>query len=405
MPSYSYQAINNSGKLFRGTVIALNDGDVELRLKHSGLTLIKSKRIKETALSKLFEGSKVQPRILIEFYYRLAQTLELGLPILSALDENAKLLPSRLLRRVAGEARIALEGGNTLYEAMSRYPKVFGKLDLGLIRMGELSGVLPKIMKELADFLEWKDNIRSIIKRATIYPTFVMLTIGAVIGVWVGYVLPRMASVLGEMGVVLPPTTQAVLSISLFLQSNWILLLGGIILSILSVYAVQKTKKGGVLLHKYVLKAPLFGDVAMNIAMARLGHNFSTMYRSGISINSIFETLTDNVVGNRYLEAQLILAFEEIQRGQTIANGFENAGGFPPLLLGAIRNGETTGTLDDSFKRLGDYYDKEVKRTVEAMISAFEPITMVILGGVFGLIALSIMLPLYDVISDFGKSY
>jgi type IV pilus assembly protein PilC len=405
MPNYSYQAIDNSGKLFRGNVIALNDGEVELRLQQNGLTLIKSKQIKETALSKFFEGSRVQPRILIEFYYRLAQTLELGLPILSALEENAKLLPSKLLRRVAGETRVALEGGNTLYEAMSRYPKLFNRLDLGLIRMGEQSGMLPKVLKELAEFLEWKENIRSIIKRATIYPTFVMLAIVAVIGVWVGYVLPRMAAILGEMGIVLPPTTQVVLSVSLFLQSNWFWLLGAIIFSIISVYAIQRTKRGGILLHKYILKAPLIGEVALNIAVARLSHNFATMYRAGISINSIFEILADNVIGNRYLESRLTLAFEEIQHGQTIANSFENAGGFPPLLLGAIRNGETTGTLDDSFKRLGDYYDKEVKRAVEAMIAAFEPITMVILGGVFGLIALSIMLPLYDVISEFGKSY
>jgi type IV pilus assembly protein PilC len=129
------------------------------------------------------------------------------------------------------------------------------------------------------------------------------------------------------------------------------------------------------------------------------------MFRAGMTINAIFEILTDNVLGNRYLEDRLTHVFRVVQRGQSISSAFESAGGFPPLLLGGIKNGETTGTLDDSFSRLGDYYDGEVKRSVQAMINAIEPLTIIILGGVFGLIVLSIMLPLYDVVGNLGKAY
>ena len=124
------------------------------------------------------------------------------------------------------------------------------------------------------------------------------------------------------------------------------------------------------------------------------------MYQSGMIISSIFEILTDNIIGNRYLEERLAKAFQEIQRGRPIAGGFETAGGFPPLFLGAIKNGEMTGTLDESFNRLGDYYDGEVKRAVQVMVNALEPMTIIFLGGVFALIILSIMLPLYDVIGQ-----
>lgn len=405
MPEYSYTSIDAAGKVCRGTLIAISETDVEERLLQKGLTLIKSKRLKGGILAALLTGSKIKPRILIEFYFRFSQTLELGLPIISALEENAKMLPSKLIKKVIGETCAALENGNTLHESMSRFPKVFQKLDMSIINMGEQSGTLPKSMKDLAEFLAWKEGIRSTIKRAVIYPAFTMVAILAVIGVWVGYVLPQMSTLLLEMGVPLPGITLAVLGTSLFIQANWLWLICGIFMLAGCFWMLLRTKKGRLIIHKYLLKIPIIGVVAGNIALARLTHNFATMYSAGMTINYIFGILTDNVLGNRYLEMQLSKAFENIQTGQTIAEGFENAGGFPPLLLGGIRNGELTGTLDESFNRLGDYYDTEVKKTVQAMINAFEPATILLLGGIFGLIILSIMLPLYGVISDLGGAY
>lgn len=402
MPKYQYKAIDNTGKVIQGTMVALSAGDVEENLLEKGLTLIKIKSVKEGIRGRLAAAGKIKPRILIEFYHRLSETLEMGLPILSALEENAKILPSKFFGKVITEIKVAIESGRSLYEAMSRYPKVFNKLDLAIIRLGEQSGVLPKSMKDLADFLEWKEDLRSTIKRATIYPSFILLVILAVIGVWVGYVLPQMAVLLTEMGVPLPNVTRMVLNTSLFFQKNWLEFLGVILIGSTFLFVFEKTKRGGLLFHRFLLEVPIIGSIARNIALARLSHNFATMYQSGMTLNNIFEILTDNVLGNRYLEGRLEKAFREIQRGQTIALGFEAAGGFPPLFLGAVRNGELTGTLDASFSRLGNYYDGEVKRTVQAMVNAFEPAIIIFLGAVFAIIVLSIMLPLYDVIGKFG---
>jgi type IV pilus assembly protein PilC len=150
---------------------------------------------------------------------------------------------------------------------------------------------------------------------------------------------------------------------------------------------------------------PVVGDVVANMAYARLSHNFSTMYRAGMRINQIFLSLADNVLGNRYLEHKVERAYQELQLGQSLSESFENAGGFPPLLVGGIRHGEVTGSLEESFLRMGKYYDGEVKRAVQVMTSSFEPLIMLLLGGVFGLIILSIMLPLYDVLGGVQQSY
>lgn len=401
MPKYRYQAVDAAGKLSRGIIAAMDDGDVEARLHLNQLTLISASVIKERRISGLVSSTRIKPRILIELYHRLSQTLSLGLPMLSALEENQKTFPSRSFQNIIEEICIAIEGGNTLYEAMSRFPKAFEKLDLAIIHLGEISGTLPERMKELAAFIEWKEDIRSTIKRAAIYPSFIVVVIIAVVGVWTGYVLPQMAGLLNDMGVALPGVTQTVLNISAFLREYWSLMVLGLLAIFVLFFLFYKTDRGGLLVHKYVLRMPLVGKLFYQIPLARLSHNFATMYGAGMNVNQIFSILKDNILGNRYLEQRLGAAFDEIQRGALIAEGFGNAGGFPPLLLGAIRSGETTGTIDASFKRLGDYYDGEIKRSVQAMISAIEPISIVLLGGVFGLIALSIMLPLYDVVAKF----
>ena len=405
MPSYSYRAIDDAGKILSGKVVALGEHDVEERLVQEGLTLIQSKEIKKTRLEKAFTGAKVKSRLLIELYRRLSQTLEMGLPIVTALEENSKMLPSKSLKQTLSEVQIGIESGQTQHEAMSRFPSIFNKLDLSIIQIGEQAGIMPQCLKDLADFHEWREDIRSTIKKAAIYPCFVLVALASVIGVWVGYVLPQMTHLLTEMGAAIPGVTQAVLTTSLFLRANWIWLIVAILSIVGLLFIMQRNPKGAIFLHKHMLKLPLVGKVAQNIALARLGHYFATMYNAGMSINIIFEILTDGVLGNKYLESRLVAAYRDIQQGETIAMSFKKTGGFPLLLSGGIKNGEATGTLDEAFKRLGDYYDGEVKRSVQTMLSNIEPITIFVLGGVFGLIVLSILLPLYDVMGELGKAY
>jgi type IV pilus assembly protein PilC len=405
MPNYSYKAIDNTGKLFRGKVIALGEKDAEIRIAHEGLTLIQSKVLKESRLEKLFSNAKIKPRLLIELYRRLSQTLEMGLSIVDALDENSKQLPSRTLRKTLSEIRVTIEGGKTLHESISRFPKVFSKLDRGIIMMGEQTGVLPQCLKDLADFHEWRQDINSAIKKATIYPAFVLVALGAVCGVWIGYVLPLMAVLFKEMGVSLPGVTRIVLIISTFIRDHWLWLVGGCVLMLVVLLLMLKSRRGNLFLQKHLLRVPLIGEVAQNIALARLCHYFATMYTAGMSITTIFEILANSVLGNKYLESRVTAAFEATQLGHSIAESFEMVGAFPLLLVGGIKNGEISGTLDETFKRMGTFYDGEVKRTVQAMVSAIEPITIIMLGGLFGLIILSILLPLYDVFGQMGKAY
>ena len=405
MPNFSYKAISDSGKIVRGKIIALGEKDAELMLQQDGFTLITSKEVKKGHFQKILSNAKIKPRLLIELYRRLSQTLAMGLPIIAALEENSKMFPSKSVKRTLHEIRIGIQGGKTMHEAMSSFKSIFSKLDLGIIQMGEEAGIMSKCFTDLADFHEWKENIRSTIKKAAIYPCFVMLALLAVIGVWVGYVLPQMAGLLNEMGVAIPGTTQAVLTISLFIRTNWQWLIGIIFVLAVFLYLLQKNRNGSIFLQKHLLRIPLVGKAALNIALARLCHYFAAMHNAGMSMNTIFEILIDGVLGNKYIESRLAIAYENIQLGNSIASSFKKSGGFPLLLVGGIKNGEISGTLDDAFLRLGDFYDSEVKRSVQTMLSNIEPLTIIILGSVFGMIILSILLPLYDVFGQLEQAY
>ena len=405
MPNYHFHALDESGNTRKGNIFAFNESDIELRLSEKGLTLIKSRPLKKRFRFFQLGGQHVKPRFVIEFYYRLSQTLELGLSILKALDENVKSLPSRTLSGILQEIRVAIESGKSFHESVARFPKVFEKLDLAIIKMGEQSGVLPKSLKELARFLEWKDNLRSTIARASIYPAIVFAVIGVVMAVWVGYVLPQLAKFLSEMGIALPRITRVVLMTSEFFQSYWIWIIVSLVSIIGILFLISKNKQGAILLHRYFLKIPVIGKVASNIAVARLSHNFATMYSAGMMINTIFNNLCNQMLGNRYLELQLNKAFGSIQAGKPIADSLEEVNGFPSIMTGAVRNGESTGTIDQAFERLGEYYDREVDRTVEVMNNAIGPLSIVFLGAAFGLILISIFFPLYDVISSFKDAY
>jgi type II secretory pathway component PulF len=405
MSSYRYKAIDDAGRLVKGQLTAFNEMDVERELKRRGLFLIESAAERAGLGPRWPVRRGIPAKMVVEFYHRFAQTLEIGLPILSSLEEIGRSLPCRALKRVLGEVQFAVEGGSSLHEAMQRHSWVFQPLDLAIISMGEKTGVLPKCLRDLAGHHEWKAEIRAVFKKALLYPAFIGCAIAAVIGVWVGYVLPQMVKVLSELGVALPWVTMAILEASAFFTSEWMWLLSGLLLSAGAIYFYQQTESGRLAVHRRVLSLPVIGGILRNIALTRLCHNFAAMLSAGMTINSIFQALSRRTMGNRYLEGRLAAAHQEIERGESIAGGFEKAGGFPPLLTGAVRNGETTGTLDESLKRMGDYFDREVKRSVQVLVNAIEPIAILSLGGVFGIIVLSILLPLYDVMGELGKTY
>jgi type IV pilus assembly protein PilC len=405
MKSFRYLAVDEEGKTLKGTAVAQSEAFLERDLRRVGLDLVQCWEGGESLLRRLFPKKKVSAKLLIMFYTRLSQSLEVGLPIIATLEENAKVTPSPNLRKIIHEVVVSLEEGNSLQQSLKKFPEVFSDFEINLIGVGEQSGVLAQSLKDLAEFLEWKENLRAVIRKASIYPAFILVAISAVVAVWVGYLLPQMSSLLRDMGVELPTITEIVFSSSLFIQKHWLWMLGSIACLAVGAWLFRKTPKGRLLFDKWFLSTPLLGNVATEIALTRLSRNFSVMMKIGIPVNRIFEQLSSGILGNRYLESRLLLAHQNLQKGMILSRSFERAGGFPILLVGAIRNGERSGTLEESFRRMADFYDLGAKRAVESLVAAIGPLMVVVLGGIFAVVILSILLPLYDVLGGVGGAY
>ncbi len=406
MPLFRYTALDGHGKLVKGTMVALTESDAEKRLSERNLTLIHAKKLSErfSSLATVLRR-QIKDRDLIEFYQRLSESLEVGLPLLSSLEENVKLTGSKRLARSIEHLKIDVENGLTLSQAMNQQPDIFDSLQIGIVAMGEKSGTLPEALKHLADFLEWKYRQKSLLKRASIYPAFIFITVLIVISVWVGYVLPQVGGFLQSMQIELPTITKIVIKTSSWVQSNWVSIISSMVALTITFFLLKKTGWGALKYDQILLRLPLIGRIALNSSLSRIGHYFSVMLEAGMSLVSIFELMTDGIVGNRYVENQLSDAFEHIKQGKQFFEAFKTGKSFPDLFLGAIKTGEQAGKLADTFKRLGVYYDKEVKRSVKFLLAAFEPAIIVFLGIFFGIIILAILSPLYDVISKIAKVY
>lgn len=402
MKNYRYLAVDEDGQVVKGTAVAQSEVLLERDLRRGGLALVQCREGKDSVFGRLFGPKRVPPRQMLMFYTRLAQSLDVGLPIVPTLEENARVVAHPVLRKVLQEIIVSLEEGNSLMVSLQKFPKVFSDLEVSLIGMAEQSGVLAQSLKDLAEYLQWKENLRAVIVKASIYPCFVMTAIFGVIAVWVGYLLPQMSSLLKDMGVTLPLLTRAVFATSLFIQRHWPWFVGTMLALGLGLFLFRRTPKGRIAFDRWVLSVPLIGSVAAEIAYTRLCRNFAVMMKIGIPVNRIFEHLSRNILGNRYLETRLEVAHQYLQKGQVLSRSFERAGGFPILLLGAIRNGERSGTLEDAFARMADFYDLGAKRAVETMVAAIGPLMVLVLGGIFAVVILSILLPLYDVLGGMG---
>lgn len=397
------KAVNRKDAVNNSMEVSIDRSQAKRDANRARFTQIHAQAVKIGLMSRWVRPS-VNLRTKAEFYHRLAQTLEIGLPIVSALEENRRYLPSKLMQQVSAELKRAVENGRALHDAMGDHAHIFQKSEIHVVRMSEERDALSVCLKQLAAFLLWKDNLRALIRKAAVYPCFVVVAILAVMAIWIGYVLPQIVELLSEMGVPAPRATTMVFSLGEWFKVNggWLALAG--VSAALGIYLFQRTEKGGVQFDWGLLKLPLLGQVLRNIALARLGQNFVIMSSAGIAARTIFNLLAKNGVGNRFLEFRLRAALKTLQPDESIAAAFDAAGGYPAVLLNVFRSAETQDNLDQSFRQLGERCDGEVQRTVQRILNVFEPITIVLLGVVFGVIAVSVLLPLCDIVGAMPKS-
>lgn len=396
MPLFTYKAVDPEGHLVFGRIDALNIVDLEMRLRRMELDLVTGEPVSDR---RFFGTSNIPRREIIHFCFHLEQLARGGVPIIDGLSDLRDSLEHPRFREVVASLIESIEGGRTLSQAMETQSKVFNKVFVSLIRAGETTGKLPEVLRNLTETLKWEDELASQTKKIIMYPAFVGTIVIAATFFLMIYMVPQLKQFVRNMGQVLPMQTKILFFVSDLLVSYWyVLLLLPIVCFAGLRLALRTNPLARMRFDELKLRSPLVGDILRKIILSRFASTFALLYASGIPILESIRT-TQDVVGNLVVRRGLERVEQLIGEGQNVTAAFHSTGFFPPLVIRMLRVGESTGALDEALLNVSYFYNRDVKESVEKVQQLIEPMLTVVLGCLLGWIMLSVLGPVYDVIS------
>ena len=397
MPFFIYKAKNRAGRKIKGEIEAPTIELAQNALQRKGYTNIKVKPKPKDLFEGTFLEGKVRPRDMVVFSRQFATMINSGVPILQSLNVMAQQTENKKLKRKLYEIRNDVEGGSSLYEAMSKHRDVFDDLYVNMVDAGEVGGVLDVVLDRLAGYIEKAASLKSKVKGAMIYPAVVVTVAILVITVIMVFVIPTFAKMFADFGSALPLPTQIVINISNWFKENiGYLILGVILFVVVFRLLYKRVEPFKIFIDRAILFLPVFGPLLRKVAVARFSRTFSTMISSGVPILQALDIVA-KTSGNKTIELGVLDAKKSIAEGQTISEPLEDTGVFPPMVIHMISIGETTGALDTMLEKIADFYDDEVDNAVSALTSLIEPLMIVFLGVVVGGLVISLYLPIFKI--------
>ena len=399
MSTFQYKAVDKEGKLARGDINAINEVDLELRLKHMGLDLITFRQINKSS-SALARGN-ITRRDLITFCLDMEQITRAGIPLMEGLRDLRDSIENPRFKEVITSLLEDMEGGKMLSQALATHSAVFSQVFVSLVKAGEQAGKLTEVFENLGATLKWQDELIGQTQRLMLYPIIVLLIIIGVVVVLLVVLVPQVVSLLKGMGLELPLQTRVLIFLSNSIVHYWPLLLGVPFLAgVISFMAVRQNQKARYLWDYLKLHFPITGEILQKIILARFANFFALMYQSGITILDAIKT-SEEIVANRVIVDGLQRAGQQIGSGESLTEAFRSLGVFPPLVLRMLRVGETTGALDTALMNISYFYNRDVKEAVDKGLKLLGPLTTVILASILLSIMMATLLPVYDILGKF----
>lgn len=396
MPSFEYKAIDKTGQPARGGLDAVNEVDLELRLRRMGLDLITCKQV-DKKRSSLGAGA-ITRQDLVNFCFDMEQMLRSGIPILDGLRDMRDTIDSPRFREVLTVMTEDMEAGNVLSQCMATHSDVFDRVFISLIRAGERSGQLPEVFQNLAETIRWQDELISQTRRLLMYPAFTLVVVLGVMGALLVFLVPQIAGLFKSMGMALPPQTKLLLAVSAFAKDFWLPILLIPAAAVVGVTVViKRSSKAAYLWDHAKLRIPVIGPILQKIIMSRFSNTFGLMYRSGITVLDAIK-ISEDVVGNRVVADGLNRAVQQVASGEGLTDTFNNLGLFPPLVIRMLRVGENTGALDTALANVTYFYNRDVKDAVDKGMKMLGPALTLVLGGMIAFVIWAVLGPVYDIL-------
>ena len=401
---FNYTASQSDGKIIKGMVEANNQSEALDFLRQNDLQPISVKRAQWSGLLNLNInlGSSITATDKIFLTKYLALMLKAGTNLFSALDILISDFKKPAIRSLLTEIKSNLEKGRPFYITFANYPKHFSSIFINLIKAGEISGNLELTFENLSVMLEKEEDLKRRIRSALIYPVLLFFASMAILVFLVTFALPRIAEIFLSGGLEPPIFSRIVFTVGLFIAGNiWVV--GPVVLFgvVIAFYFFFKTKFGKKILFRFLGRVPVVNRVIERISIQRFALTLGYLMRAGLPIIDSLE-LTSTAVGNENIEASLKrIAHEGVARGLTIGEAFRRESNFPLVITNLISVSEKAGHLDEVLFILSTFYESEIDASIKTLVSVIEPALLVMIGGVVGLIAMSVIVPIYQLVGQF----
>ena len=401
---YEYRARDSRGQIQTGTILAENETAVAVFIRNKGyyVTKIKESQNRESLSVMLQNMQTVSTKDLAVMCRQFSTMLEAGLPMLSCLNVMVEQTENPRLKDCLKDAYKAVQEGSSLAKALHAHPRVFPDIMIAMIEAGEVGGVMDTIMNRLAVHFEKEHRLNEKVKSAMTYPAVVVSLAFIIVGFIVTFVLPTFLKLFENLKTELPWSTRVLLWVSSLIQNYWWLLIPTMILGVLGVGVVFRRPDARLWLDGVLLHMPVFGSLWRKIAITRFSRTLSTLVRGGVPIIAALEVVK-RTTGNLKMTQALTASQESIREGKDLSTRLASSGLFPPMVVQMVAVGEESGQLDNMLDKIADFYDAEVEDLVGRLSSLIEPIMIVVLGAIVGFVIVSIMIPIFDVITNFDK--
>lgn len=405
-PRFTYTATKD-GKTIHGTSEGGSKEAVVAGLRKQNIVplVVKPEHSSGNFLKAFKFGKKVRVKDLAVFTRQLSTMVSAGVPLNRSLHTLEDQTKSQYFKKIISNVAKDVEGGTPLAEAFKKFPNVFSDVYVNMVRAGEAGGILDEILKRLSLQIERDSSMRKKIRGAMAYPIVILtVTVIAFFGIMI-FIIPKLGAIIKDLGgedASLPIYTQAMLSISDFLQHYALPIIIGSFILVFLIRRYIKTPKGRYQFDSLMLRIPIISSVVMKVAIARFARTFASLMSSGVSVLEALQ-VTGGAIGNKVIEKELQNAATEVKNGKALSEPLAKSKHFPAIVSQMLAVGEESGQIDTILVKVADFYEEEVETTIDSLASIIEPIMIIILGAVVGVIAASVMGPIANLSKNVGN--
>ena len=416
MPTFKYKAKKAGGQVVTGTLNSQNESDAVGELRRQGLIVISLSTQKggkapgEGGSSSFFSLSvgkrfpkkgkaKVKVQDMVVFTRQLSTMISAGIPLVECIEILAEQTTNLGFRMTLEAVAADVRSGKDFSQALGQNPKIFPNIYVNMVKAGEASGQLDIVLTRLAEYQEAAARLRGEIKSAMTYPVVSLVMVLGITMFLLVFIIPKFQDMFSSLNVELPGITKGLLAVSLFLKTYFVYWVAGLVVAIIGLVQYFKTERGIWIRDWLLLHMPIFGPLFTKVAISRFSRTFATLIQSGVPILGALEIVSETC-GNKLISDVITKASENVRQGETLGEPLAQGGIFPPMVTRMISIGEKTGALESLLEKISEFYDQQVKSTVESLTSLIEPLMIGIMGFLVGGMVLAIFLPIFKMVGS-----